>query len=133
MYKFSYFTQRANEVLNYAIKAAEDFGHNYIGSEHILLGLLKTDGGVAVNMLEEKGVTAEDIENLIKEYIGEGMQTKLTPDDFTPRTKRVLDVAFQCHGMRPSSFAFSVSSVRDRRHSLPRSGAFTVTCLLCHK
>lgn len=90
MYKFSYFTQRANEVLNYAIKAAEDFGHNYIGSEHILLGLLKTDGGVAVNMLEEKGVTAEDIENLIKEYIGEGMQTKLTPDDFTPRTKRVL-------------------------------------------
>ena len=67
MYKFSYFTQRANEVLNYAIKAAEDFGHNYIGSEHILLGLLKTDGGVAVNMLEEKGVTAEDIENLIKE------------------------------------------------------------------
>ena len=95
MYKFSYFTQRANEVLNYAIKAAEDFGHNYIGSEHILLGLLKTDGGVAVNMLEEKGITAEDIENLIKEYIGEGMQTKLTPDDFTPRTKRVLDVAFQ--------------------------------------
>ena len=64
MYKFSYFTQRANEVLNYAIKAAEDFGHNYIGSEHILLGLLKTDGGVAVNMLEEKGVSAEDIENL---------------------------------------------------------------------
>lgn len=46
MYKFSYFTQRANEVLNYAIKAAEDFGHNYIGSEHILLGLLKTDGGI---------------------------------------------------------------------------------------
>ena len=67
MYKFSYFTQRANEVLNYAIKAAENFGHNYIGSEHILLGLLKTDGGVAVNMLEEKGVTAEDIENLIKD------------------------------------------------------------------
>ena len=95
MYKFSYFTQRANEVLNYAIKAAEDFGHNYVGSEHILLGLLKTDGGIALNMLEEKGVTAEDIENLIKEYIGEGMQTKLTPDDFTPRTKRVLDVAFQ--------------------------------------
>lgn len=54
MYKFSYFTQRANEVLNYAIKAAEDFGHNYIGSEHILLGLLKTDGGVALNMLEER-------------------------------------------------------------------------------
>ena len=90
MYKFSYFTQRANEVLNFAIKSAEQFGHNYVGSEHILLGLLKTDGGIALNTLEEKGV-----ENLIKEYIGQGVQTKLTPDDFTPRTKRVLDVAFQ--------------------------------------
>ncbi len=95
MYKFSYFTQRANEVLNYAIKSAEEFGHNYIGSEHILLGLLKCDGGVALNTLEEKGVTADSVEDLIKEYIGQGMQTKLTPDDFTPRTKRVLDVAFQ--------------------------------------
>ena len=95
MYKFSYFTQRANEALNFAIKSAEEFGHNYVGSEHILLGLLKTDGGIALNTLEEKGITAEDVENLIKEYIGQGMQTKLTPDDFTPRTKRVLDVAFQ--------------------------------------
>ncbi len=95
MYKFSYFTQRANEALNFAIKSAEEFGHNYVGSEHILLGLLKTDGGVAVNTLEEKGVTADSVEDLIKEYIGQGMQTKLTPDDFTPRTKRVLDVAFQ--------------------------------------
>lgn len=95
MYKFSYFTQRANEALNFAVKSAEEFGHNYVGSEHILLGLLKTDGGIALNTLEEKGITAEDVENLIKEYIGQGMQTKLTPDDFTPRTKRVLDVAFQ--------------------------------------
>ena len=95
MYKFSYFTQRANEVLNFAIKSAEQFGHNYVGSEHILLGLLKTDGGIALNTLEEKGVNAENVEDLIKEYIGQGMQTKLTPDDFTPRTKRVLDVAFQ--------------------------------------
>ena len=68
MYKFSYFTQRANEALNFAIKSAEEFGHNYVGSEHILLGLLKTDGGIALNTLEEKGITAEDVENLIKEY-----------------------------------------------------------------
>ena len=40
MYKFSYFTQKANEVLNLAIKSAEDFGHNYVGSEHILLGMV---------------------------------------------------------------------------------------------
>ena len=59
MYKFSYFTQRANEALNFAIKSAEEFGHNYVGSEHILLGLLKTDGGIALNTLEEKGITLE--------------------------------------------------------------------------
>lgn len=96
MYKFSYFTQRANEALNYAMKSAESFGHNYVGSEHILLGLLKTEGSVAAAVLDDRGVTEEDAEKFIKEYIGEGMETKLTPDDFTPRTKRVLDVAFQC-------------------------------------
>ncbi|MCD7797136.1 MAG: ATP-dependent Clp protease ATP-binding subunit [Clostridiales bacterium] len=95
MYKFSYFTQKANEVLNLAIKAAEDLGHNYVGSEHILLGMLKVEGGVAYSVLDEKGITAEDVEKLIKENIGEGVPTRLTPDDLTPRSKRILDVAFQ--------------------------------------
>lgn len=103
MYKFSYFTQKANEVLNLAIKSAEGFGHNYVGSEHILLGMLKADGGVAYSVLDEKGVTAEAVESLIKENIGEGMATKLSPDDLTPRSKRILDVAFQfARGMRHS-------------------------------
>lgn len=103
MYKFSYFTQKANEVLNQAIKSAENFGHNYVGSEHILLGMLKTEGGVAYSILDEKGITAEEVERLIKENIGEGMATKLSPDDFTPRSKRILDVAFQfARGMRHS-------------------------------
>ncbi|MDD6728458.1 MAG: ATP-dependent Clp protease ATP-binding subunit [Eubacteriales bacterium] len=103
MYKFSYFTQKANEVLNNAIKSAEAFGHNYVGSEHILLGMLKTDGGVANSVLTEKGITAEQVENLIKENIGQGVATRLSPDDFTPRSKRILDVAFQfARGMRHS-------------------------------
>ena len=46
-----------------------------------MLGLLKTDGGIALNTLEEKGITAEDVENLIKEYIGQGMQTNIIPDE----------------------------------------------------
>lgn len=95
MYKFSYFTQKANEVLNLAIKAAEDLGHNYVGSEHILLGMLKAEGGVAYSVLDEKGITADDVEKLIKDNIGEGVPTRLTPDDLTPRSKRILDVAFQ--------------------------------------
>ena len=103
MYKFSYFTQKANEVLNSAIKSAESFGHNYVGSEHILLGLLKTDGTIALSVLEDKGITVDGVENLIKENIGEGMATRLSPDDLTPRSKRILDVAFQlARGMRRS-------------------------------
>lgn len=95
MYKFSYFTQKANEALNLAIKAAENFGHNYVGSEHILLALVKEEAGSAYTVLDSKGITVEDIENFIKENVGVGNPTKLSPDDFTPRSKRVLDVSFK--------------------------------------
>ncbi len=95
MYRFNYFTQKANEALNLAIKASENLGHNYIGSEHILLGLVKEESGLAYSILDSKGISAEDIENFIKDNIGAGNQTRLTPDDFTPRSKRVLDNAFQ--------------------------------------
>ncbi|MCM1115904.1 MAG: ATP-dependent Clp protease ATP-binding subunit [Clostridium sp.] len=95
MYRFNYFTQRSNEVLNLAIKAAENFGHNYIGSEHIMLALIKEEAGAAYSVLDSKGITADDIENFIKKNIGIGNKTRLTPDDFTPRSKRVLDTAFQ--------------------------------------
>ncbi len=95
MYRFNYFTQKANDVLNLAIKSAEGFGHNYVGSEHILLGLVKSGAGVAYSVLDGKGITETDIEDFIKENIGVGNPTRLTPDDFTPRSKRVLDAAFQ--------------------------------------
>lgn len=95
MYRFSYFTQKANDVINLAIKAAENFGHNYIGSEHILLGILQEGTGLGAEVLNNKGISAEDIQRLIEENIGRGNPTRLTPDDFTPRCKRILEVAFQ--------------------------------------
>ncbi|MCM1284993.1 MAG: ATP-dependent Clp protease ATP-binding subunit [Acetobacter sp.] len=95
MYKFNYFTVKANEVLNLAIKAAEAFGHNYVGSEHLLVGLLSKDEGIAYSVLENKGLSYNDIEEFIKDNIGIGTSTRLTPDDFTPRSKRILDVSFQ--------------------------------------
>jgi ATP-dependent Clp protease ATP-binding subunit ClpC len=104
MYRFNYFTQKASEVLNLAIKSAESFGHNYVGSEHILLGLVKEGSGVACSTLEEKGVTSEDIENFIKQNIGVGNPTRLTPDDFSPRSKRILDIAFQIARSMRNSF-----------------------------
>ncbi len=95
MYRFNYFTQKSNEVLNLAIREAENLGHNYIGSEHILYGILKEGSGTAYSILDEKGITADDVESFIKENIGFGAPTRLSPDDFTPRSKKILDMAFQ--------------------------------------
>ena len=95
MYRFNSFTQKANDVLNLAIKAAENYGHTYVGSEHILVGILKEGTGVGAIMLEEKSVSLEKIEKLIKENIGFGTPTRLSPDDFTPRSKRIIEVSFQ--------------------------------------
>ncbi len=95
MYKFNSFTQKANEVLNLAIKSAENYGHNYIGSEHILAGLLKEGTGMAAVALSNKGITFDDVDELIKKEIGVGNPTRLSPDDFTPRSKRIIELSFQ--------------------------------------
>jgi len=93
MYKFNGFTEKANNAINLAIESAQDMGHTYIGSEHILLGLLKNEDGAAYTVLEKCGASADTLENLIKQEIGTGSETKLSPDDFTPRVKRVLQTA----------------------------------------
>lgn len=93
MYRFNSFTTKANEVLNLAIKSAETYGHNYIGTEHILVGLLSTDSTVPA--LTNNGVTYEGVDRLIREEIGVGNPTSLTPDDFTPRAKRIIEISFQ--------------------------------------
>ena len=95
MYRFNSFTQKANEVLNLAIKAAENYGHNYVGSEHILVGLLKEGTGLGAATLNENGITLDDVDRLIKEEIGVGNPTRLSPDDFTPRSKRIIELSFQ--------------------------------------
>ncbi len=95
MYRFSNFTQKANDVLNIAIKSAENFGHNYVGTEHILFGLLKEGTGVGALILNEKGVTLDKVEALIEDNIGVGNPTRLSPQDFTPRAKRIIEISFQ--------------------------------------
>lgn len=93
MYEFRGFTQKANRALNLAIESAQDMGHNYVGTEHILLGLLNEGTGVAAAALEQCGVTGDALRDKISTTDGVGMKTTLTPDDFTPRTKRVLKAA----------------------------------------
>ncbi len=92
-YNFNGFTAKANEALNKAIESAEKLGHTYVGSEHLLLGLLYIDGGVASVILQKNGVDAAKIEELIRTQIGSGTPTKLSPDYFTPRAKRVIESA----------------------------------------
>lgn len=104
MYRFNSFTQKANDVLNLAIKAAENFGHAYIGSEHILIGVLKENTSYGAELLTEKGVTLDKIEELIKENTGVGNPTALSPNDFTPTAKRVLEVSFQLTRSMRNSF-----------------------------
>lgn len=93
MYKFNGFTEKANSAINLAIEAAQELGFTYIGSEHILLGLLKVNDGVAYTALTEAGASADKLETLIKSEIGMGEYISLSPDDFTPRTKRIIQTA----------------------------------------
>ncbi len=92
-YSFEGFTDKGGEALNLAISSAEYLGHTYIGSEHLLLGLLKCGTGVAYTLLVKKGITADKVEQLLEDIIGAGTPTELSPDKLTPRAKRVLENA----------------------------------------
>ena len=93
MFKFDGFTEKSNKAMNLAVEKAQTLGHSYIGSEHVLYGLLAEGSGTAYQVLEQQGVKAEAFENLMLEKLATGEKTTLTPAAFTPRTKRVLQMA----------------------------------------
>ena len=93
MYKFTGFTEKANNALNAAVEIAEDLGHTYIGSEHILMGILTDTSSVASIVLSRHSVTGSKVESLVKRIIGVGMPTSLTQNDFTPKSKEILTIA----------------------------------------
>ena len=96
MYRFKGFTEKANTAMNLAIEAAGEFGHGYIGTEHLLLGLLKEGTGAAATALAEAGVTAAAYSEAILEAEGSGPVRDLTPQDLTPRVKHSLELAVAC-------------------------------------
>lgn len=104
MFQFNGFTEKANKALNLAITSAEEMGHDYIGSEHIVLGLLKEGTGVAFTVMNKLGVSAEAYEKLIRERVGTGARTALTPDAFTPRTKQILQIAIMAGARLHNSY-----------------------------
>ena len=93
MYRFKGFTEKANTALNLSIEAAQGFGHTYIGTEHLVLGLLMEGTGVAATVLGGHGITAAMYREKITESESGGQPTRLRPDDFTPRTKKAMELA----------------------------------------
>ncbi len=93
MYKFTGFTEKANRALNSAVETAENLGHTYIGSEHLLAGIVREDNGIATSFLLKKGVTFQSVEESIRQNIGAGIPTVLTPNDFTPRSKHIIELS----------------------------------------
>ena len=93
MYEFKGFTSKANNALNLAMQSAGAMGHTYIGTEHILLGLAKEGSGVAATALRNAGLKTDELEKRIKEASGYSRPRTLTPSDFTPRAKRVMQNA----------------------------------------
>ena len=90
----SNFTEKARMAISLAHDAACRMGHGYIGSEHLLLGLIEEGSGVAAKELEKAGVTKELVENQIKASIGVGMPLDINSElALTPRTKRVLEMS----------------------------------------
>jgi ATP-dependent Clp protease ATP-binding subunit ClpC len=89
------FTEKAERAIALSQESAMQLGHNYVGTEHLLLGLVKEGSGIAARVLQGQGVTQEKILKEIEELIGRGETTGQQPLGFTPRTKRVLELSFR--------------------------------------
>src|SRR4030065_1137232 len=88
------FTQRARRVLSLAHQDAERMRHNYIGTEHLLLGLIRDEGGVAGRVLRELGLEANRVQEVIERLVGPG-QYRGAKLDLSPGTQQVLELAIE--------------------------------------
>ncbi len=87
------FTPRAEEVLRLSQEAAEDLGHGYVGSEHLLLGLIREEEGIAHRVLSEFGVTDEMVCSVLQRSVGKGVSGAAPSQGLTPRAKSVVELA----------------------------------------
>lgn len=87
------FTQMAANVMHYSKEAAAELNHSYIGTEHILIGLLREKEGLACQVLEDHDVTEEKVLHMVSQLI-QGSQTMVAePEEYTPRSRRILEIA----------------------------------------
>ena len=89
------FTPRAEEALRFAQEAAGDLGHGYVGTEHLLVGLLRESDGMAHAVLTEAGLTDDMVVEIIKKSVGAGLPGSNPAQGLTPRAKRVVEIAME--------------------------------------
>ena len=91
--RFDKFTERARKVLSLAQEEAQRFQHNYIGTEHLLLGLVREGEGVAAKVLSNLGVELNKVRSAVEFIIGRGDRIVLGEIGLTPRAKKVIELA----------------------------------------
>jgi len=92
---FERFTERARQVVVFAQDEARLLKHNYIGTEHLLLGLMREEEGIAARVLESFGLAIEEIRARVARIIGQGDEPLTGQIPFTPRSKRVLELSLR--------------------------------------
>ncbi len=93
MFHFNGFTQKANDAVNLAIAQASALGHTYIGSEHLLLGLVSSERSTACILLAARGIELQDVTECVVRTAGRAPRCALTPEDLTPCCRRILEGA----------------------------------------
>jgi len=91
--RFDKFTERARKVFSSAQEEAQRFQHNYIGTEHLLLGLVREEEGVAAKVLHQLGVELQAVRDAVEFIIGRGDRVVLGEIGLTPRAKKVIELA----------------------------------------
>jgi ATP-dependent Clp protease ATP-binding subunit ClpC len=92
---FERFTERARQVVVLAQDEARTLKHNYIGTEHILLGLLREEEGLAARVLDSLDITVEEVRAQVARIVGQGDEVTTGQIPFTPRAKKVLELALR--------------------------------------
>jgi ATP-dependent Clp protease ATP-binding subunit ClpC len=92
---FERFTDRARQVVVYAQDEARGLRHNYIGTEHLLLGLMREEEGIAARVLESLDITLEEVRAQVARVIGQGEGVTTGQIPFTPRAKKVLELSLR--------------------------------------
>jgi ATP-dependent Clp protease ATP-binding subunit ClpC len=92
---FERFTERARQVVVFAQAEARGLKHNYIGTEHLLLGLLREEEGLAARVLESLDITVEEVRAQVARIVGQGDELTTGQIPFTPRSKKILELSLR--------------------------------------